>query len=177
MGLLSTRSKRQRNQATGLRTLRFTLTKQDNFSIPAQERKPRQMKFYLTSQEQHIHDTKEAQRQAPPTPFISTNFCDKGQSAKAKTARQDPPLPLPPDHRINYTRSYNKANCADTDNAYWYWASTNCADTNEGHWALGIHYDHGNTDYGSTDYGNTDYGSTDYGNTDYGNRGNHFLSS
>ena len=49
MGHLPTRSKRQRKQAGGSRTLRFTLTKQDKFSIPAQERKPRQMKFYLTS--------------------------------------------------------------------------------------------------------------------------------
>jgi hypothetical protein len=55
MGLLPTRSKRQRKQAGGSRTLRFALIKQDKFSIPAQERKPRQMKFYLTSQEQHIH--------------------------------------------------------------------------------------------------------------------------
>jgi hypothetical protein len=55
MGHLPTRSKRQRKQAGGSRTLRFTLTKQDKFSIPAQERKPRQMKFYLTSQEQHIY--------------------------------------------------------------------------------------------------------------------------
>jgi hypothetical protein len=55
MGLLSTRSKRPREQAGGSRTLRFTLTKQDKFSIPAQERKSGQMKFYLTSQEQHIY--------------------------------------------------------------------------------------------------------------------------
>jgi hypothetical protein len=55
MGHFPTRSKRQRKQAGGSRTLRFTLIKQDKFSIPAQERKPRQMKFYLTSQEQHIY--------------------------------------------------------------------------------------------------------------------------
>jgi hypothetical protein len=41
MGHSPTRSKRQRKQADGLRTLRFTLTKQDKISILAQERKPR----------------------------------------------------------------------------------------------------------------------------------------
>jgi hypothetical protein len=68
---------KQRKQAGGSRTLRFTLTKQDKLSIPAQERKPRQLKLYLTTYEQHIYyqiKLQDSRHQGSATPRPPTQF-------------------------------------------------------------------------------------------------------